>query len=150
MCKLESKQHHFSLSKTGTAMVILAVPLPPALHIQNQIETLCIPTIHAKQLGNNDCVLLLHIHYTIFVYTSREPQWHNLGNYLTCTGFLTTNHLALLIKPLQPTQHTTNLLKPSKQLQRLVESIATCNVRQHYIHQTLRSSLEEGLGMRLV
>ena len=51
-------------------MVILAVPLPPALHTQNQIETLCIPTIHAKQLGNNDCVLLLHIHYTIFVYTS--------------------------------------------------------------------------------
>ena len=54
---------------------------------------------------------------------------HNLigwcGNYPTCTGFLTTNHLALLITPVQPTQHTTNLLKPSKQLQRLVESIAT-------------------------
>ena len=32
MRKLESKRRHFSPSKTGTAMAVPAVPLPPALH----------------------------------------------------------------------------------------------------------------------
>ena len=34
---LESKWHHFSPSKTGTAMVVPAVPLPPALKLHTLI-----------------------------------------------------------------------------------------------------------------
>ena len=33
--KLESKRRHFSPSKTGTAMAVPAVPLPPALVFSN-------------------------------------------------------------------------------------------------------------------
>ena len=78
-------------------MVIPAVSLLPALHIQNQFETLCSPTIG---IGNNDCDLLLHTYYTIFVCAS-VAQSDAQSDFLTALGFLTTNHSDLLITPLQ-------------------------------------------------
>ena len=73
----------------------------PALHTQNQIETLCTPTIG---IGNNDCDLLLHTYYTIFVCTSvaqsdAQSDLAIISLHLPC--FLTTNHLDLLITPSQ-------------------------------------------------
>ena len=74
-------------------MVIPAVPLPPALHTQNQIETLCTSTIHAKELAIM-IVLSYYIYITTFLYippgiSAAQSDF----NYLTALGFLTTNHL---------------------------------------------------------
>ena len=68
--------------------------------------------------------------------------------------FLTTNHLALLITPLQTylaDLQFTEAQQATSKAELLAESIATASSwwRLHYICQTLLSSLEEGLGMRL-
>ena len=58
--------------------------------------------------------------------TSVEFRQHDMiswfGNYLTSTGFLTANHLALSLHLYWFTYHTSNLPKPSKQVQRLTGS----------------------------